>query len=101
MSAEILARNIENQRDLLRQGAALVRPGGRLIYATCSLLAEENEARVEEFLQACGNFALLPMRELLPALLPASALGRNDYLVLTPHRHGTDGFFVAVLSHSV
>ena len=92
LNAESLVRHKDNQRALLRQGAALVRPGGRLVYATCSLLPEENEAPVEQFLEKDGNFALVPMRDLLK--VPAA----EDHLMLTPHRHGTDGFFVAVLS---
>jgi 16S rRNA (cytosine967-C5)-methyltransferase len=72
-----------------------VRKGGRLVYATCSLLVEENEARVEAFLSAHPEFVLVPLAQAwtLPAPLPCD----GPYLSLTPLRHGTDGFFGAVL----
>jgi 16S rRNA (cytosine967-C5)-methyltransferase len=75
-----LAELLPKQAALLDQAAILVRTGGRLVYATCSLLAEENEAQVTAFLARCPSFALV-----------------GDPLSLSPARHGTDGFFAAVL----
>jgi len=75
----------------------LCAPGGRLIYATCSLLQDENE-RVVERLLCDGGFQPVPLKEILgraraAALSDASGL----FLKMAPHRHNTDGFFAAVL----
>jgi 16S rRNA (cytosine967-C5)-methyltransferase len=78
------------QAEILPRAARLVRPGGLLVYATCSLLPEENEVQIERFLAAAPEFSLDP-----PAAFPAPLEG--PYLKLTPARHGTDGFFVAWL----
>ncbi|MBF0623754.1 MAG: RsmB/NOP family class I SAM-dependent RNA methyltransferase [Magnetococcales bacterium] len=80
------------QSALLAAGARLVRPGGRLLYATCSLLARENQAVVEAFLRENPRFILRPL-----APLPGDAAPATPYRMLTPHRHGTDGFFAALL----
>ncbi len=80
------------QQAVLDEAAALVRPGGRLVYATCSLLAAENEAQVGEMLARRPDFVVLPARAAW-----AGAPATDDMLRLTPARHGTDGFFVAVL----
>lgn len=86
------------QRDILLMGADLVRPGGRLVYATCSLLPEEDEAQVDAFLADRSDFAPLPLAEAWAAAgLPGPPPGRGPYLLLSPARHGTDGFFAAVL----
>ncbi len=95
-----LAELVERQRDILLSAARLVKPGGRLIYVTCSLLREENEAQAEAFLAASPDFALYPAsRAWAEVLAKAGSGGRSpggdDYLRLTPARHGTDGFFVA------
>ncbi len=91
---------VAKQASILDQAAPLVRRGGRLIYATCSLLAEENEAQLSAFLQRHADFALLPLARAWPG--PASeavaALLAEPTLALTPARHGTDGFFAAVLA---
>lgn len=81
------------QARILASAARLVKPGGRLVYATCSLLPEENEAQVSGFLAAHPAFRLVPLAEAAPDL----AVAAGDYLTLTPARHDTDGFFAAVL----
>ena len=82
------------QRAILGRGATLVRPGGRLVYATCSLLAAENAAVVDAFLAAHPEFAADPAAgQHWPPL--AALLDRGQRLHLLPHRHGTDGFFAA------
>lgn len=80
------------QLQILSEAAQCVRAGGRLIYATCSLLAEENENVVTAFLAANAGFA--PMR---PADFNPDLVDANSRLRLWPHRHGTDGFFAQVL----
>ncbi len=85
------------QLAILRSAARLLKPGGRLVYATCSLLREENEAVAQAFGEQETGWQLLPATEALaPLKLPdAGALCSGDYLRLWPHRHATDGFFAA------
>lgn len=87
------------QRRILQASARLVKPGGRLVYATCSLLDEENEAVVNAFLATRRDFITLNAAEVLSGVKVqrADALVAGDFLRLWPHRHGTDGFFAAVL----
>ncbi|MGQ9778626.1 MAG: 16S rRNA (cytosine(967)-C(5))-methyltransferase RsmB [Bacillota bacterium] len=80
------------QRQLLARAAALVRPGGRLVYCTCSLEPEENEEQIRWFLGAFPQFRPGDLRRFLPPPAAASA-GEDPWLYLWPHRQGTDGFF--------
>jgi 16S rRNA (cytosine967-C5)-methyltransferase len=92
------------QAEILAAAARLVKPGGRLIYATCSLLSIENEERVAAFLAGDPGFAALPVQEVWKETVGTpfpSAATSGDSLRLTPARHGTDGFFVAVLERKV
>ncbi len=82
------------QARILASAARLVKPGGRLVYATCSMLREENEAQVATFLAANPAFRQVSVAEAAPHLTGATQSG---HLSLTPARHGTDGFFAAVL----
>ena len=83
------------QRAILASAARLVKPGGRLVYATCSLLSEENEDIVRDFLDANADFQLRPISDVTAEQkLP---LNMGEFLQLLPHRHHTDGFFAAVL----
>jgi 16S rRNA (cytosine967-C5)-methyltransferase len=82
------------QIGILAGAARLVKPGGRLVYATCSLLDEENDAIAEQFLATHTDFTLMPMKEVLAE--QKIALDMDDYLKLLPHLHHTDGFFAAV-----
>ena len=90
------------QRAILDSAARLVKPGGRLVYATCSLLTEENEQVAGAFAEAHTDFVPLPARELLEGahVDNAESLDQNGYLRLWPHRHGTDGFFAAAFERS-
>jgi 16S rRNA (cytosine967-C5)-methyltransferase len=85
----------EKQIAILDGAARLVKGGGRLVYATCSLLNEENEAVVEQFLAAHDDFQLVPMSAVLAE--QKIPLEMDQYLKLLPHKHNTDGFFAAVL----
>jgi len=82
------------QANILDSAARLVKPGGRLVYATCSLLPQENEARVEAFVAGHPEFRVVPLGEAAPEI---AGEGGGDFLSLTPARHGTDGFFAAVM----
>lgn len=79
---------------ILSSASRLVKPGGRLVYATCSLLDEENEAIVDRFLAEHGDFTLIPMRDVLAE--QKVPLDMDKYLKLSPQTHQTDGFFAAV-----
>ncbi len=93
---EDLAELVERQQQILRSAARLVRPGGRLVYVTCSLLREEDEAQAETFLAEDPGFALVPAARAWEETIGGASRGGDNYLFLTPARHGTDGFFVAI-----
>jgi 16S rRNA (cytosine967-C5)-methyltransferase len=91
------------QAAILTSAARLLKPGGRLVYATCSLLSVENEAIADAFTEANrATFRPLAADEVLAAahVQGAQGLVRNGCLRLWPHRHGTDGFFAAVWQRS-
>jgi 16S rRNA (cytosine967-C5)-methyltransferase len=85
------------QSRILASAARLVKPGGRLVYATCSVLNEENETQVAAFLAAYPEFHLVPLQQSMPELVSGQT---TDFLSLTPARHGTDGFFAAILQRN-
>jgi 16S rRNA (cytosine967-C5)-methyltransferase len=101
---EALKARIAEQQSVLARAARLVKPGGRLVYVTCSVLPDENIAQVEAFLAQASNFRSVPFADVWRATLsaepPQSADARSDTLLLTPATHGTDGFFVAILERS-
>jgi 16S rRNA (cytosine967-C5)-methyltransferase len=92
---EGVAELARKQHDILKGAARLVKPGGRLVYATCSILPEENEAIVADFLAAHADFRQVSAQEILAK--QGIALECGETLRLAPHTHGTDGFFAAVL----
>ncbi|MFM9880118.1 MAG: RsmB/NOP family class I SAM-dependent RNA methyltransferase [Burkholderiaceae bacterium] len=86
------------QAAILHSAARLLKPGGRLVYATCSVLPQENEAIAQAFSQAHPDFTPLDVAALLTALKVPAAEGlcTGPYMRLWPHLHQTDGFFAAV-----
>ena len=88
-----LSELVALQAVILARASRLVRPGGRLVYATCSMLPEENEAQIDAFLSSHPDFRLDP-----PARFPAPLTG--PYLKLTPAQHGCDGFFAVALTRA-
>ncbi len=85
------------QDSVLASASRLVRPGGRLVYATCSLLQEENEQRIERFVTENPDFAVIDARQVWAELLGDDCPLDGPFMRLTPAKHGTDGFFCAVL----
>jgi 16S rRNA (cytosine967-C5)-methyltransferase len=89
---------VAKQRRILAAAATLVKPGGRLVYATCSVLPEENESIVAKFLSADPQFAQKHVgAELARAGIRVDT---GEALQLLPHRHGCDGFYAAVLERA-
>jgi 16S rRNA (cytosine967-C5)-methyltransferase len=93
------------QAAILQSAARMVKPGGRLVYATCSVLPQENEAVAQAFSAANPDFEPLEAGEILTSLkvehAPSLCAGGESghlYLRLWPHRHATDGFFAAIWS---
>jgi 16S rRNA (cytosine967-C5)-methyltransferase len=90
------------QRDLLKSGAALVKPGGTLAYVTCSVLPQENDHQIAAFLEAHPDFTEMDVAEraakALSRLVKSRLKAGRPGLLLTPASHGTDGFYIALLS---
>ena len=82
------------QKVLVQRFSRLVKPGGRLVYATCSVARAENE-EVAAMAAALPGFSPLPLERTLGAVLAGKVGAVGNELRLWPHRHGTDGFFVA------
>lgn len=99
LASEDVERMRKQQRAILEAYAPLVRPGGRLVYATCSVLERENNELVEDFLQAHAAFTRAPALALLErhASIPSSDPTDDGALHVDPLRHGTDGFFACTL----
>ena len=95
---EAIAYVAATQTAILDSAARLLKSGGRLVYATCSVLPQENEEIANLFSAAHPDFVVLPVFEELSRLKVANAqtLCAGNFLRLWPHRHGTDGFFAAV-----
>lgn len=104
LSTENLEQRLQDQQNVLTIARSLVKPGGRLVYVTCSILPEENIDQVAWFLDQAPEFSLLPYgdawRGAFDQEVPVSADGREDSLLLTPHSHGTDGFFFAAFTRA-
>lgn len=98
LSPENLENLTATQDGLLDRGARLVKPGGHLIYATCSLLSDENAVRINAFLARNEKFQVRPVQEVWQGAFEGLCPTDEPFLTLTPARHGTDGFFVAILS---
>ena len=95
---QVVAEMRERQLAIIAAAARLLKPGGRLVYATCSLLEIENEEVAQTFEKARPEFEALAAQEALERarIDAAETLVQGTRLRLWPHRHGTDGFFAAV-----
>ena len=102
LSPQMLVARIAEQQAVLEEGAALVKPGGRLAYITCSVLPSENRDQIAAFFTRHSEFNLVPWRQLWERTLSTPPLGSADRseetLLMTPLSHGTDGFFVALMA---
>ena len=96
-SPESVERLAAEQAVVLDVAAAVVAPGGRLVYSTCTLSARENEDQIRDFLRRHPSFSLAPVRSDLAAWEHPSVPG---LLLALPHRHRTDGFFIARLDRA-
>ena len=85
------------QETALADAAKLVKPGGWLVYATCSVLPEENAERIAAFLEGHPEFRPLPVAEVWAEAIGGPCPAAGDFLHLSPAATGTDGFFCAVL----
>lgn len=101
LSEATLASRIKDQQQVLDEASCYVKPGGRLVYITCSLLQEENERQVTAFLNREAEFQPLPHAHFSSMMTRGepltSATGDDHTLTLTPGCHGTDGFFIALM----
>jgi len=95
-----LAELVPKQGEILAAASRLVKPGGGLIYATCSVLPAENEHQIASFLEKNPEFSVVPVsdlwRDVIATDLPPQ-IDASPYLRLSPLQHGTDGFFAAAL----
>jgi 16S rRNA (cytosine967-C5)-methyltransferase len=97
MAATDLDELLALQESILRSAARLVKQGGRLVYATCALLPGENEGQIRRFLESHDKFHTVPIAEVWASAIGGDCPAESEFLRLSPARHGTDGFFVAVL----
>jgi 16S rRNA (cytosine967-C5)-methyltransferase len=96
LTPQIVERFPTEQLALMVTYAPFVAKGGRLIYATCTLLRSENDGVVERFLTERPDFVVMPLKDIW-GKSRATELGDGTFLRLYPHVHNTDGFFAAVL----
>jgi 16S rRNA (cytosine967-C5)-methyltransferase len=95
---EAITELAQKQRGILAAAARLVKPGGRLLYATCSVLRAENDALADDFQAASPEFRPVSCAALFAA--QRITLDTGERLRLAPHRHGTDGFFAAAFERA-
>ena len=104
LSAQALETRIAEQRAVLDSAAAFVKPGGRLVYITCSVFPEENNAQVTDFVGRNGAFTSLDGRAIVEKSLPAAVdrvkIDGGGGIWLSPARTGTDGFYFAALERN-
>ncbi|MBZ0235719.1 MAG: rRNA cytosine-C5-methylase, partial [Deltaproteobacteria bacterium] len=96
MAEADIADFARRQRAITDHAATLLAPGGTMVYATCTLLSAENQAVAEAVAEARG-LAIVPPAEILGERAAELTTDDGRYFTVTPDRHGTDGFFAAIL----
>jgi 16S rRNA (cytosine967-C5)-methyltransferase len=91
-------KTLQAQRDLIGRAVRSLRVGARVVYATCSVLRDENEEQVEAALGADGSLEVVPAIDVLGPGAQQALTEDGRFLRTWPHRHGADGFFAAVLT---
>jgi 16S rRNA (cytosine967-C5)-methyltransferase len=97
---------LKDQADVLDRAAALVKPGGRIAYVTCSVLPRENGGQIRSFIARHPEFSVVPPAQTMSVLwdkaddFAAATLQSPEGLLMTPRRTGTDGFFVSVVKRA-
>jgi 16S rRNA (cytosine967-C5)-methyltransferase len=99
MTPQKIGQMTQMQKAILEQGAAALRPGGVLVYSTCTISSVENERQIETFLQRHSDFSVDDLTDRLACVAHPAATARGMLLTL-PHRHRTAGFFIARLRKS-
>jgi 16S rRNA (cytosine967-C5)-methyltransferase len=97
LTPQDLAELVTKQGEILDSAARLLKPSGKLVYATCSVLPEENDQQVSAFLARNAAFRLVPLAQAWGGVSDAPVPCPGAQLALSPATHGTDGFFAAVL----
>ncbi len=100
LTPDALAGFVDQQRAITAQAASLVKPGGRLITATCSVLPSENQDQAAWFTAQHPAFRPVPVAEVWRDVLGGEMPGADPCLQLTPHRHGMDAFFIAIFERT-
>lgn len=100
LTPSLLNEYVTKQKLIFDLAHKLVAPGGRLIYATCSILASENEDQVARFLGIRRNFSISPIGPIWRKTVGSHGVPKKSMLQLTPKRYGVDGFFVAILTRT-
>ena len=100
LTPDDLERDLARQAEILDHGARLVRPGGRMVYVTCSILCSENLEQIDGFLARAPGFGPVEIGPIWERCIGGSRTGGDRDLALSPAREGTDGFFVAVLERA-
>jgi 16S rRNA (cytosine967-C5)-methyltransferase len=102
LSDRNIAQRCDEQHSVLEEAARFVRPGGRLVYVTCSLLVQENSGQIDRFLQENADFSCASGYAVLQQLCNSAHIPRSGLamVLLTPAMTNTDGFFIAQLEKS-
>ncbi|WP_417318067.1 RsmB/NOP family class I SAM-dependent RNA methyltransferase [Emcibacter sp.] len=101
LTPEKLEEYVNLQKELLAEAWHYVKPGGRLVYMTCSVFGQENEQQIDDFLASIPEAGLLNYKDFIRGESPQSLSVLDGALQLSPHEHNCDGFFVALLEKKV
>jgi len=100
MTPELLEDLLGRQERILQSSAHLVKQGGRLVYATCSLLKRENEDQIEKFLKENDNYSIVPITDVWAERFDTPCPFEGNFMTMRPDLHKSDGFFCAILERN-